>query len=329
MAFTPYKYQESSPVTGSTGDNNVSPNPVMGALNTIGKTGAGVAKFLFPATTREFSNQMDITRGAQSNLQNTGNYGQYLKEMVPVLNPFSPGKFKSAAEGMAYTIPFGAPAAKTLVGVGGKLALKGMARGAIHSLSAEKPTVARTLFETVAGGVLEPTFTAIGALPKLLKGGIKQNIYGETTAAAEKVVKPVKYDPILEKINNIPNTIGKGKQRAAKEFILKITNEFSPPQLPHKLEMTASEILKERSAQTNLLKSLSGVEREVHDKVRRILSDELHSIVPETIRPDQAYAVAAKLGSFLSKNWNWIVVSGLLLTPARRAVSKLLDALGF
>lgn len=297
-----------------------------------------VADVLFPGLIPEVKSQYATARGAQQQFGQTGDYGQYLQNVGPLLNPFTLGKAKASSGVAAWALPGGQGAnlGRTLLAKGAT----GVVRGGLYGFSQEDATPQSVGASAVAGGTLEPALGLISILAskaspvggkifkvgKQMLGG-KQKAAQATTRAVEKYTgeQPM-LDPIKEKILAIPQKMASGQRREATEIVNRVISDIEKPLIQQQhvsstipdYKFPVQDILGERRAMSGFISQEGkGLENAVNKQVQRVLTQELHRLVPETLTPDLAYRNLAVADEFFKRYGKWLGFGALTLAANR------------
>ena len=198
--------------------------------------------------------------------------------------------------------------------IGGTILAKagtGFARGSLWQASQADATPGTVLASGAGGAILEPILAGLALIPKVtMAGGIKKYAVNEASKAISKSGAEYNFGEFAKKLTEIPEkNIQAGLKSEARDYVKKIIGEMSPASL--KDTETLSTLLGERAKFRGLnYGTAEAVKKEVDKHVKRLISDEIHRIVPATIKPDQAYSAAMNLGNFLKNNWKLITGVG-------------------
>lgn len=228
----------------------------------------------------------------------------------------------------------GATLAKTLVAKAGT----GAARGAMYGASQQDAGAKEIIGAATVGGIAEPALALaqLGAGKVLNKGKemvgkavqkvktgdirnpVNEFIYKGIETPVKASDKVYNHIEVQTKLDNIIKEYSEGRQPEVKEILRKLSTSRTPATLEVNPEFPVGKLLEESSRTGRELADRAGLEKDVYLKVKRVLTDEIKRLVPETIPEYAKYHYAKVAEGFLSRYGKQAAAVGLFFLLRRK-----------
>lgn len=273
----------------------------LGGIYDVGKQGVGFGQMAIGGISK---NPQMMSQGYQNVSEAQQKFG--------FADPRSQGNQFNPVQYATQTAKDAAGLAPWLAGGSGGLSLArqagmGGSRGLLNAVAQEDVTPGRVIGQTVGGAIAEPSFNAIlRAIPYLTKGQVIKKT-NEAVAKATAEGKGMTFDDLSQLAENkVKAKLGWTNEvrKAFNSTIVEKTpasiepgaGKFDPQQM---LDWRRQIQARQGSGIFNLLQKGSDIQGKVDSIIRSTVSENLHKLAPESIKPDKLYSLYSRGGKLI------------------------------